>query len=88
MRVLDAKGRTLIENDDARDHFVHADSRIDNWAAPAAGRYFVEVRDLHERGGPEFVYFLKLTRAEPGFAIACVSQKSNAALSPVDRESP
>jgi hypothetical protein len=76
LRVLDAKGQTLIENDDAHDRFVHADSRIDNWAAPAAGRYFVEVRDLHERGGPEFVYFLQLTRAEPGFGLELDTDKT------------
>jgi hypothetical protein len=76
LRVLDAKGRALVENDDARDRFVHADSRVENWAAPAAGRYFVEVRDLHERGGPEYVYFLKLTRAEPGFSLELDTDKT------------
>jgi hypothetical protein len=76
LRVLDAKGTALVENDDARDRFVHADSRIDNWAAPAAGRYFVEVRDLHERGGPEFVYFLQLTRAEPAFGLELDTDKT------------
>jgi len=76
LRILDAKGRALVENDDARDRFVHADSRIDNWAAPAAGRYFVEVRDLHERGGPEFVYFLQLTRAESGFGLELDTDKT------------
>ena len=33
--------------------------------APANGRYVVEIRDLHLRGGPAFVYFLKVTRSEP-----------------------
>jgi hypothetical protein len=76
LRVLDAKGQTLSENDDARDRFVHTDSRVENWAAPAAGRYFVEVRDLHERGGPEFVYFLRLTRAEPSFSLELDTDKT------------
>jgi hypothetical protein len=76
LRVLNDKGERLAENDDASDRFVHADSLIENWAAPAAGRYVVEVRDLHRRGGPEFVYFLKVTRSEPGFTLDTDTDKT------------
>jgi hypothetical protein len=76
LRLLNAMGERLAENDDAADRFVHADSRIDNWAAPAAGHYVVEVRDLHARGGPEFVYILEITRSRPHFVLELDSDKT------------
>jgi hypothetical protein len=69
VRIVNAKGQALIENDDARDRYVHADSQIENWAAPASGRYTIEVRDLHGRGGENFVYFLTIVRSEPHFEL-------------------
>jgi hypothetical protein len=76
LRVLDEKGQQLVENDDYGDPFNHADSRIENWAARANGRYIVEVRDLHGRGGPGFVYFLKAERAEPHFTLDVDTDKT------------
>jgi hypothetical protein len=76
LRILNDKGERLIENDDASDRFVHADSLIENWTAPANGRYVVEVRDLHQRGGPEFVYFLEVTRSEPYFTLETDTDKT------------
>jgi hypothetical protein len=76
LRLLNDKGERLAENDDAADRFVHADSLIENWAAPANGRYVVEVRDLHQRGGPEFVYFLEVTRSEPYFTLETDTDKT------------
>src|SRR5262249_35590704 len=62
--------------DDYADPYNHADSRIENWAAPANGRYVLEVRDLHGRGGPRFVYFLKAERAEPHFTLDADTDKT------------
>jgi hypothetical protein len=76
LRVCNAKGERLAENDDFADRFLHADSRIENWAAPANGRYVVEIRDLHQRGGPEFVYFLKITRPQPHFLLETDTDKT------------
>jgi hypothetical protein len=76
LRILNAKGERLAENDDFADRYVHADSRIEDWAAPAAGRYVVEIRDVHQRGGPEFVYFLKVTRSEPAFLLETDTDKT------------
>jgi len=76
LRIVNDKGQTLIENDDARDRYVHADSRIENWAAPAAGRYTIEVRDLHARGGANFVYFLSVVRSEPHFLLEIDTDKT------------
>jgi hypothetical protein len=76
VRILNDKGERLAENDDANDRFIHADSLIENWAAPANGRYIVEIRDLHLRGGPAFVYFLKVTRSEPSFILETDTDKT------------
>ncbi len=76
IRILNDKGERLAENDDFQDRFVHADSRIESWAAPADGRYIVEIRDAHLRGGPPFVYFLKVTRVEPFFTLELDTDKT------------
>jgi hypothetical protein len=76
LRILNEKGDRLAENDDFRDRFVHADSRIEPWTAPAAGKYVVEIRDAHGRGGPAFVYFLRVTRAEPNFTLELDTDKT------------
>jgi hypothetical protein len=76
LRLLNDKGERLVENDDASGRFVSADSLIENWAAPANGRYVIEIRDLHQRGGPEFVYFLEVTHSEPSFALETDTDKT------------
>jgi hypothetical protein len=77
LRVLNDKGERLAENDDGSDgRFTSADSLIENWSAPANGRYVVEVRDLHLRGGPPFVYFLKVTRSQPHFLLDVDTDKT------------
>ena len=70
LRILNAEGRQLTLNDDLRwGKHTFADSAVENWAAPADGKYVIEVRDLHLRGGPPFVYFLRVTRSEPYFQL-------------------
>jgi hypothetical protein len=76
IRIVNAKGESQIENDDAQDRYTHSDSRIENWAAPAAGRYTIEVRDLHSRGGPNFPYFLHVVRSEPHFQLEIDTDKT------------
>ena len=75
--LLDGKGRPLGEGDDLSDRTrSSADSIIANWKAPADGQYAVEIRDLLQRGGPEYVYFLKIARAEPEFDLDLDSDKT------------
>lgn len=77
MRVLNAQGGALLENDDLNTgRFTYADSLLENWTAPDDGKYVVEVRDLHLRGGPEFVYFLSVTKSEPFFVLDTDTDKS------------
>ncbi|HEV3344061.1 MAG TPA: hypothetical protein VG125_27045, partial [Pirellulales bacterium] len=77
LRVLNEQGGALLENDDLNTgRFIHADSLSEDWTAPADGKYVVEVRDLHLRGGPQFVYFLGVTRSEPRFVLDIDTDKT------------
>lgn len=70
LRILDEKGSQLAVSDDMQiGKRSSSDSNINSWTAPANGRYFVEIRDLHGRGGPAFVYAIRATRALPGFRL-------------------
>jgi hypothetical protein len=81
IRLLDARGRTLLEGDDSAEAGrLSADAAIEGWSPPVDGTYAIEIRDLLQRGGPEFVYFLKVTRAEPRFELALDTDKTE--LSP------
>jgi pre-peptidase len=60
MRILDASGKELANNDDA----VGRDSRL-TFTAPAAGDYFVEVRSLSGRGGDDYFYRLEMGEPPP-----------------------
>jgi len=51
LRLTDAKGNILQQNDDA----AGADARIDA-TFPETGEYFLSIRDLLERGGERFGY--------------------------------
>jgi len=56
VRILDATGKELANNDDA----VAKDSRL-SFTAPTSGKFFVEVRSLSGNGGDDFFYRLHLT---------------------------
>ena len=77
LRILNDKGQQLQLNDDMRlDKRSYADSLIENWTVPADGKYVIEVRDLHLRGGPPFVYFLNITPSDPCFEIFADTDKT------------
>lgn len=77
VRITNDKSGPYVENDDARvGRLTVADSWIETWTAPADGKFYIEIRDLHLRGGPEFVYFLKVTRTQPTFNLTLDSDKT------------
>jgi len=77
LRILDAKGKQIALNDDLRlGKRTTSDSWLENWTAPADGKYVVEVRDVHLRGGPLFPYFLKVTRSQPYFELYLDADKT------------
>ena len=81
LRILDRTGKQLSLNDDMRlGKRGYSDSWIENWAAPADGTYVIEIRDLHLRGGDDFVYFIRATRSLPYFELYIDTDKTQ--LSP------
>ncbi len=70
IRILNEQSSPLVESDDATFQRVgNADSWLESWTAPADGKYRLEIRDLHQRGGPQCTYAIKLSRPEPGFLL-------------------
>jgi hypothetical protein len=77
LRILDEKGQQLVVNDDLRlGKRNHSDSWQEFWAPPADGKYIVEVRDVHLRGGAQFPYLLKIERSPPYFELYSDSDKT------------
>lgn len=68
--IYDDKAKRLLEADDAQIHkMAYSDSLTEFWSAPADGKYAVEVRDLHLRGGEAFTYSLAISRSDPHFTL-------------------
>jgi len=77
VRILDSSGKSIKQQDDMSLYRLNfADSWIENWSAPADGKFTIEVRDLHLRGGPDYVYFLKVTRSQPYFELYLDTDKT------------
>ncbi|MFN0196031.1 MAG: PPC domain-containing protein [Planctomycetaceae bacterium] len=78
LRVLRFEdGVSLFEIDDLNDFKMsNADSMIDTWVVPADGKYAVEIRDLHLRGGNDYPYFIKVTKAQPTLQIYADTDKT------------
>jgi len=75
--VLNARGEVLQTNDDStftleatsnRTDSLSGDPRLE-FTAPQAGRYFLRIRDLGDRGGPDCIYRATVTRLSPGFGL-------------------
>jgi hypothetical protein len=77
VRITNDKNGTFAENDDGRFlRITLPDSWIETWTCPADGKYAVEIRDLHLRGGDGFVYYIKVTRPEPYFLLETDTDKT------------
>src|SRR5262249_9060632 len=77
IRIVNDKGGLISEVDDMSFHRVtSADSWLENWSAPADGTYFLEIRDLHLRGGPQCVYAIEVPQAEAYFQLEADTDKT------------
>ncbi len=83
LRILGPKGQLLIENDDHQERRsgysafnLTSDSHIEGWTAPADGRYVIQIRDVHQRGGPAFGYLLKVMHSQPSFVMDTDTDKT------------
>jgi len=77
LRILDDKGRQLALSDDVTIGKRRVtDAAVEGWTAPADGRYVIEVRDLHLRGGEPFVYALEVRESRPSFELFADTDKT------------
>lgn len=80
LRILNPQDAAISEADDlSRDRIQSQDSWLESWTAPADGKYTIEVRDLHLRGGRNFTYAVQVTRAEPYFTLEVDTDKTELA---------
>lgn len=75
--LLNPEGKrlTLIEDGEVGTRH-YADPRLPHWIAPADGKYTIELRDLHLRGGAEFIYFLKVEKSLPRYELFVDTDKT------------
>lgn len=69
--VMTPDGKVLASNDD----LVGKDAGL-VFTPPADGDYVVRVRDLNNKGGDGFVYFLEADLARPDFTLKCDPSKA------------
>jgi len=69
--VMTPDGKILASNDD----FAGKDSAL-VFTPPADAEYVIRVRDLNNKGGDGFVYFLECDYARPDFALKCDPSKA------------
>lgn len=73
LRLLDPKGSPVATSD---DHKRTKDSLL-TYTVPADGQYVLEVRDLLNRGGPNFGYLVEVRDDEPDFELVCDDDKAS-----------
>ncbi len=77
LRIVTEQGSTVAEVDDSRDcGLLTADAMLQHWVTPAEGRYVVQVSDLHQRGGADYLYMLSITRSRPRFSLTLDNDKA------------
>jgi hypothetical protein len=69
--VMTPDGKILASNDDS----AGKDSAL-VFSPPADAEYLIRVRDLNNKGGDGFVYFLKCDYARPDFSLKCDPSKA------------
>lgn len=62
LEILNKDGGAMAGND---DNGPNPDSKQPNWTCPADGEYYVKVRDHLARGGPDFIYRVEASPAQP-----------------------
>lgn len=78
IRIMNADGGVLREDDDFSVGKTQqtSDAKFEGWEAPADGTFFIDVRDVHLRGGTGFPYALKITHTKPYFELLIDTDKT------------
>jgi len=76
LKLTDATGKLLAWNDDNEDlgsglNTHHADSYL-RFKLPADGAYYIYLSDTARKGGEEYAYRLRISGAQPDFALRVV----------------
>ncbi len=73
LELSDAAGKRLAWNDDHEDKGAGLETHhADSWlmaTLPAAGTYYVQLRDVQQHGGPEYAYRLRISSPQPDFEL-------------------
>jgi hypothetical protein len=69
--IMTPKGQVLASNDDA----FGKDAAL-TFTPPDNGDYILRIRDLHSRGGANFVYHIEADWAVPDFTVRCDGDKA------------
>mgnify|MGYP002624022665 CR=1 FL=1 len=75
LTVLDDTGKEILRSDDRGSRRTGPRDVLANWTAPKTGTFTVQVRDLYEHGGRLYFYRLRITKAEPDFALSVKSDR-------------
>lgn len=70
MDIMDKSEKILASNDD-----VNGKDPMLIFNPPADGEYFVRLRDLNNKGGNAYVYFLEADYVKPDFSVKCDPSK-------------
>jgi hypothetical protein len=77
VRILNDQGHPQREEDDSYHGKHHnPDALIEGWYPPATGKYLLEIRDVHLRGGDGFAYGLRVVPSRPMFELQIDSDKT------------
>jgi len=84
LRLIDKNGKVLAWNDDMKQPNIgvqtHSADSCLQYRLPEDGEYYLQVSDAQGKGGPGYVYWLRLDRPHPDFeAYICPSALNAAA---------
>ncbi len=72
--IMNDAGGEIARNDDSNGPDSHLD-----WTCPKDGDYLIDVRDLHQHGGANFVYALQVRQSGQDFSLRCDDDKMSLA---------
>jgi hypothetical protein len=83
LELTDATGKRLAWNDDHEDKGAGLETHhADSWLTatlPASGRYYVQLRDVQQKGGAEYAYRLRISAPRPDFELRVSPSSINVA---------
>ena len=83
LELTDATGKRLAWNDDHEDKGAGLETHhADSWLTatlPASGRYYLQLRDVQQKGGAEYAYRLRISAPRPDFELRISPSSINVA---------